>query len=184
MLIFTFLENYRREFICSRLRLKAWVLTHTFMFVCMYISCYTLGSLERSFLTLENYCNHLSGHLKVQSVYLCLKKNAMNCTLLRQNRLWLEMSFNYSFMQLLLSIVNLFLVVYYRMKGSDCICGGRGCNGASILARLIHSCKQHLLLPLYYLLETVLVYIGCQSHLWYSCLCNFAKDGILGFILI
>lgn len=44
------------------------------MFICMYISCNTLGSWKRSFLTLENYCTHLSGHLKVQSVYLCIKK--------------------------------------------------------------------------------------------------------------
>lgn len=39
----------------------------------MYISCNTLGSWKRSFLTLENYCIHLSGHLKVHSVYLCIK---------------------------------------------------------------------------------------------------------------
>lgn len=28
--------------------------------------------------------------LKVQSVYLCIKKNAMNFTMLRQNCLWLK----------------------------------------------------------------------------------------------
>lgn len=91
-------------------------------------------------------------------------------------------------MQLLLSIVNLFLVVYYIMRGLDCMYKGRGrsCAGASVLARLIHSCKQHLLLPLtlFSLLETALGYTGCRSDLRYSCSYGFAKDSILGFILI
>lgn len=42
------------------------------MLVWMYISCNTLGSLEESLLTLENYCNHLSGHLE-SPVYHCIK---------------------------------------------------------------------------------------------------------------
>lgn len=47
MLIFIRLENYHRVFICS-----------------MYPSYNTLGSLERSFSTVENYCNHLSGNFE------------------------------------------------------------------------------------------------------------------------
>jgi len=73
----------------------------------------------------------------------------MNCPLLRQNGLWLKMSFHYLFMHLLLSIVHLFLVVCFMpIKGLDCTYGGRGssCAEVSVLARLIHSYKQHLVL--------------------------------------
>lgn len=44
------------------------------MFTCMYISCNTLGSWKRSFLTLENYCLHLSGHWKSNQFTCALKK--------------------------------------------------------------------------------------------------------------
>lgn len=47
MLIFIRLENYHRVFICS-----------------VYISYNTLGSLERSFATVENYSNHSSGNFE------------------------------------------------------------------------------------------------------------------------
>lgn len=47
MLILILLENYHRMYICN-----------------MYALCNTLGSPETSFLTLENYSNHLPGNFE------------------------------------------------------------------------------------------------------------------------
>lgn len=139
MLIFIPLENYHREFICSMLRLKpeCW---HKYMFICMYISCNTLGSWKRSFLTLENHYIHLCGRLKVQWAYLCIKKMLWIlqywCKIACGWKYFIIHSCSYS------CLVNLYLVVYYIMKKSDFVYGIRWWDHvAPIVSRLMHSFK-------------------------------------------